>query len=297
MQKIHPEIQSFSELERNHLSLILSNSHHALDGPAPLLPNAVEIACCHCQPPKELPKNIADFVADTDDTGIVYISLGSHVKSSDIPRATFNSILRALEKIPYKVLWKFDKSEKEEQEIFPKNVMTQKWFPQQDILGHRNTKVFVSQGGLLSVHEAKYHGIPLVVLPLYGDQPRNAWAVEDGGYGVHLSWGDVTEESFRESILEVATNPEYRRRISRISRLVHDQPDSPKERAVWWLEYLLRNEGAAHLNQESFARNLSWPQILLLDVLLLTIFILALLGLIVWFVLRRINSSGKSKVD
>lgn len=46
-----------------------------------------------------------------------------------------NSILRALEKIPYKVLWKFDKSEKEEQEIFPKNVMTQKWFPQQDILG------------------------------------------------------------------------------------------------------------------------------------------------------------------
>lgn len=96
---------------------------------------------------------------------------------------------------------------------------------------------------------------------------------------------------------EVATNPEYRRRISRISRLVHDQPDSPKERAVWWLEYLLRNEGAAHLNQESFARNLSWPQILLLDVLLLTIFILALLGLIVWFVLRRINSSGKSKVD
>lgn len=297
VRKIHPEIQSFSELERNHLSLILSNSHHALDGPAPLLPNAVEIACCHCQPPKELPKNIADFVADTDDTGIVYISLGSHVKSSDIPRATLNSILRALEKIPYKVLWKFDKSEKEEQEIFPKNVMTQKWFPQQDILGHRNTKVFVSQGGLLSVHEAKYHGIPLVVLPLYGDQPRNAWAVEDGGYGVHLSWGDVTEESFRESILEVATNPEYHRRISRISRLVHDQPDSPKERAVWWLEYLLRNEGAAHLNQESFARNLSWPQILLLDVLLLTIFILALLGLIVWFVLRRINSSGKSKVD
>lgn len=59
----------------------------------------------------------------------------------------------------------------------------------------------MSQGGLLSVHEAKYHGVPLVVLPLYGDQPRNAWAVDEGGYGVHLPWEDVTEESFRESVL------------------------------------------------------------------------------------------------
>ncbi|ROT73556.1 putative UDP-glucuronosyltransferase 2B18-like isoform X1 [Penaeus vannamei] len=137
----------------------------------------------------------------------------------------------------------------------------------------------------------------LYVLPLCLLPAKNAWLRSMRFGRIHLSWGDVTEESFRESILEVATNPEYHRRISRISRLVHDQPDSPKERAVWWLEYLLRNEGAAHLNQESFARNLSWPQILLLDVLLLTIFILALLGLIVWFVLRRINSSGKSKVD
>lgn len=96
---------------------------------------------------------------------------------------------------------------------------------------------------------------------------------------------------------EVATNPEYRRRISQVSQLVHDQPESSKERAVWWLEYLLRNEGAAHLNQESFARNLAWAQILLLDVFLLAICILALLGLIVWFVFKRTFSSGKSKVD
>ncbi|XP_042875317.1 UDP-glycosyltransferase UGT5-like [Penaeus japonicus] len=294
VRKIHPQVQSFSELEKDRLSLILTNSHHALDGPVPLLPNVVEIACCHCQPPRELPRDIGDFIADTDDTGIVYISLGSHVKSSNIPRETLNSILRALEKLPYKVLWKFDEGEKEQ---FPENVMTQKWFPQQDILGHRNTKVFVTQGGLLSVHEAKYHGIPLVVLPLYGDQPRNAWAVDEAGYGVHLPWGEVTEESFRESILEVASNPEYRRRISQISQLVQDQPDSPKEKAVWWLEYLLRNKGAAHLNQESFARTLSWPQILLLDVLLLAVCIIGLLGLVLWFGFKRIHHSVKSKVD
>jgi hypothetical protein len=32
----------------------------------------------------------------------------------------------------------------------------------QDVLGHRNTRAFVSHSGLHSVYEAAFHGVPLV---------------------------------------------------------------------------------------------------------------------------------------
>lgn len=41
-------------------------------------------------------------------------------------------IIKAFEKVPYNVLWKFEKDELLGK---PKNVMIKKWLPQQDVLG------------------------------------------------------------------------------------------------------------------------------------------------------------------
>lgn len=45
---------------------------------------------------------------------------------------------------------------------------------------------------------------------------------------------------------------------------MHDQPQKPLERAVYWVEYVLRHKGAYHLR--SSALDLAWYQYLLLDV-------------------------------
>lgn len=63
---------------------------------------------------------------------------------------------------------------------------------------------------------------------------------------------------------------------------MHDQPIKPLNQAMFWIEYVLRHNGASHLR--SAALNLNWYQYLLLDVtafIILTI----LVGL---FVLRII---------
>ncbi len=76
----------------------------------------------------------------------------------------------------------------------PDNVKLVKWLPQQDILGesieaiqnqvhrngsdnvvfallgHNNTKLFITHGGLMSTEEAIYHGVPIVVMPGFRDQ-------------------------------------------------------------------------------------------------------------------------------
>ena len=55
-----------------------------------------------------------------------------------------------------------------------KNLHVVPWLPQNDLLGHPATRVFFTHGGIHSMYEAVYHGVPMVVMPLGADQPDNA---------------------------------------------------------------------------------------------------------------------------
>ena len=55
--------------------------------------------------------------------------------------------------------------------------------PQQDILGYNGTKVFISQGGMMSIQESLYHGVPLLIIPIFGDQIANGKRAVRQGYG------------------------------------------------------------------------------------------------------------------
>ena len=56
----------------------------------------------------------------------------------------------------------------------PSHVRAIKWAPQNDVLAHPATKVFVTHGGANSVYEAVWHGTPIVALPIFAEQPNNA---------------------------------------------------------------------------------------------------------------------------
>jgi hypothetical protein len=63
-----------------------------------------------------------------------------------------------------------------------------KWAPQDAILNHPNTKLFMNHGGLESIYEAIQSGTPMIVVPYIADQPRNAALVKENGIGDYIEW-------------------------------------------------------------------------------------------------------------
>lgn len=84
--------------------------------------------------------------------------------------------------------------------------------------------------------------------------------------------------------------------IQRASRRIQDDPQSAREVAVFWCEYVVRHRGAPHLR--SPAADLSWVQFLLLDVLTVLALALTLLFLVVVWVCRWLSRrTGKIKLE
>jgi hypothetical protein len=64
----------------------------------------------------------------------------------------------------------------------PANFVLRKTIPQLDIL--TRCSAFVTHGGANSMHEALIAGVPMVVVPLFADQPANADSVVGCGAGI-----------------------------------------------------------------------------------------------------------------
>lgn len=101
------------------------------------------------------------------------------------------------------------KWESDELEGKPENVFIGKWLPQENILSHPKLTLFMSHCGLGSVAEAKYHGVPIVGLPLGIDQSTNADSIVAQGWGEKLSVDDLNQDDLESVLQKVLQNSKY----------------------------------------------------------------------------------------
>ncbi|XP_037385304.1 UDP-glucuronosyltransferase 2B31-like isoform X4 [Talpa occidentalis] len=228
--------------------------------PRPLLPNFEFIGGLHCKPAKPLPKEMEEFAQSSGENGIVVFSLGSMV--SNMPEERANVIASALAQIPQKVLWKFDGKKPD---ALGTNTRLYKWLPQNDLLGHPKTKAFITHGGSNGIYEAIYHGVPMVGIPLFLDQPDNIAHMTHKGAAVALDLRKMTSTDLLNALKTVINDPSYKENAMKLSRIHHDRPMKPLDRAVFWIEFVMRNKGAKHLRPAS--HHLTWVQYHSLDVI------------------------------
>ncbi|XP_049837372.1 UDP-glucosyltransferase 2-like [Schistocerca gregaria] len=249
------------EMERN-FSLLIINNHFCMEYPRPHLPNIIELTGIHvATEQKPLPKDVKKFL-DEAEHGVIYFSLGSNVRSNSLPDWKRQAFVEAFRELPQRVLWKWESDTLPDQ---PANLMVSKWLPQQDILAHPNVRVFISQGGLQSLNEAAYHAVPLLVVPFFSDQAHNAAKVRQAQVGLWLEYADVTRDALLRDLKAILHDSKYKENMKRLSAVFREHKADSVERAVWWLEYVLRHNGAPHLR--SAALDLRWWQLLLLDVI------------------------------
>ncbi|XP_015230862.1 PREDICTED: UDP-glucuronosyltransferase 2C1-like [Cyprinodon variegatus] len=253
----------------------LLRTYWDFDFPRPFLPNFKFVGGIHCRPAKPLPEKIERFVQSSGDAGIVVFSLGSMVRNLTTEKA--NTIASALSQIPQKVLWRYSGKKPD---TLGSNTKLYDWIPQNDLLGHPKTRAFITHGGANGVFEAIYHGIPMVGIPTFADQPDNMVHMAAKGAAVNVDFNFMTTEALRDAINTVINDKSYKENAMHLSRIHHDRPMSPRDEAVFWIEFTMRNKGAKHLRVQ--AHELTWYQYHSLDVLsfLLTVALLFIVILI-----------------
>lgn len=93
----------------------------------------------------------------------------------------------------------------------PSNVVVVEEVPQLQLLAR--AAVMVCAGGLATIKECLLHGVPMVVLPWWADQPGNAARVRYHGLGEIGDIGSITGERLGARIESVLRDPGIRRRV------------------------------------------------------------------------------------
>ncbi|MFF3257259.1 macrolide family glycosyltransferase [Actinacidiphila glaucinigra] len=96
----------------------------------------------------------------------------------------------------------------------PPNVLVRRFVPQPEVLAHAS--LFVTHGGMNSVNEALYAGVPMLVVPQGADQPMVARRVEELGAGLAIPTRDITEEAVRGLVARLLKGPGFRAAAARL---------------------------------------------------------------------------------
>ena len=100
----------------------------------------------------------------------------------------------------------------------PENFIVRPFVPQLELLPKMD--VFITHGGMNSVNEGLYFGVPLVAIPNHLEQTLNARMVEKNGAGIVLGdrppYGRFRPEDLRQAVDELLQNTRYQQEAERL---------------------------------------------------------------------------------
>ncbi|MCM3584633.1 glucosyltransferase [Mesobacillus maritimus] len=146
------------------------------------------------------------------DKSVIYISLGTVLNPNN---NFYQNCLQAFgDKEGYEVIMSVgEKTDLSSFGPFPGNFTVEKLVDQLAVL--RKANVFITHCGMNSVNESLYYAVPMVLMPLHGEERMVANRVAELGAGIMLN--KTKPKNLAESVEEVLENSYYRVNAQKLS--------------------------------------------------------------------------------
>ncbi|KAL6733568.1 hypothetical protein Aduo_004206 [Ancylostoma duodenale] len=282
----------------SNMSWILTNIEPFLEYAKPTLHKVVDLGGIGVRTPKPLDEKWNQIL--NLRTRTILISFGSVAPSITMPDAMKNAILDVVKSYPdVTFIWKYEKPD----DTFAagvENLILSKWTPQADLLADDRLTLFVTHGGAGSMMESAIRGKPLIVVPLFGDQTRNAKLIVKFGFGIMLEKARLQDSKvLHDAIGKVLNDQKYKKAAHRIRNLLAKRPFTPQEKLVKTVEL------AAEFGQLSefqvAGRNLGLIVYYNIDIILLSIVLILFVALSLLYIAHRLyrltSSNAKTKTQ
>jgi UDP:flavonoid glycosyltransferase YjiC (YdhE family) len=168
------------------------------------------------------------------DHPLIYVTFGTVLGHLSEASAVYRCALDAIAGLPARVLVTVGRAiDTATLGPIPENARVEQWVPQDAILPR--AAIVVCHGGSGTTMGALAAGVPLVICPLFADQPRNAAGIERVGAGVVVPFGQPTAGALRSlgpedvaplraSIEQVLGEPSYRAAAAQIAAEIAATP-------------------------------------------------------------------------
>uniref|UniRef100_A0A8C6UUC8 UDP-glucuronosyltransferase n=1 Tax=Neogobius melanostomus TaxID=47308 RepID=A0A8C6UUC8_9GOBI len=181
------------------------NTDFSLEVPQPLMPYTVLVGGILNKPAKALQQDLDLWISNVREPCFIVVALGSMVSSVSVD-SLVTELVSGFSGVPQGVIWRYDTKQWPAHIDIPPNVKLVDWLPLNDLLGHPKACLFITHGGQNSLLQAVYHAIPVLGIPLFGDQFDNVVKAEAKELGLTIKPTDITGGLLSSTIQKLIGN-------------------------------------------------------------------------------------------
>ncbi|CAI4221448.1 unnamed protein product [Auanema sp. JU1783] len=209
----------------------------------------------------------------------ILVSFGSVAQVENMPVPHLKSLLNIFSKTTSAVIWQTNSPIEEiltKRNITkPDNMILVHWAPIKELLAHPNLQYIICHGGINTINELLLFGVPVIGVPLQGDQGSNLRRLADLGAAEIVPSSRLSKGDLEPAMRKVENNLEkYWIRSTQISSMLKYYRKLHSDDQTFWLRWTARN-GKQLRNRKLFKlrytgdeENIFWMEILTIPILL-----------------------------
>ncbi|MBH0346306.1 glycosyltransferase [Bacillus cereus] len=146
------------------------------------------------------------------DKKVIYISMGTLLEGLE---PFFNTCIDAFSDFDGLVVMAIgDRNDRSKIKKAPNNFIIASYVPQTEVLSEAD--IFITHGGMNSVHDAIHFNVPFVIIPHDKDQPMIAQRLTELEAANRLLKEHVNVQTLREAVTDVLSNEKYKHGIRKL---------------------------------------------------------------------------------